>query len=270
MSNPVGPAEPVSEQNADEPLVVERRGRVAVLTLNKPDQLNAVDDVLHRRLRRVWDVLAADETVGAAVLTGAGRAFSAGGSIDHLQRLHDDPAHRRESIREAERLARAMISCEVPVVAAVNGPAVGLGASLAVLCDLVVMSEESYLCDPHVSNGVVAGDGGPVVWPLLTSLVRAKEYLLLCDRVPAHECERIGLANRVVPREDVLDTALALAERLAAQPSRALRDTKRALNLHLQDSANRVLDFALAAEGESFASDDVLNAIKRFRQSARQ
>lgn len=245
-------------------LVLEERGPVRILTLNDPGARNAINDAMHIGLCHFWENIADDPAVGAIVLTGAGGGFSAGGSMHNIKAMHADPVERRRSIRDAERLFRSMMSCEVPIVAAVNGPAVGLGATLALLCDLAVMSSETFICDPHVSIGVVAGDGGAVIWPLCMSLQRAKEFLLLGDRVSAADCERLGLVNRVAPPGDVLPDAIALAERLAGQPRQAVRDTKRALNMHLRQSADLVLDFALAAEGESFASDDVLATIRRF------
>lgn len=238
-------------------LLVETDGPVRVLTMNLPDQLNAFSDDLHDALRLVWEALADDPEAGAVVLTGAGRAFSSGGYLPNFVRNADDYEIRRRDLRHAERLFRAMVSCELPVVAAVNGPAVGLGCSLAVNCDIVLMAEGTFMSDPHVSVGLVAGDGGAVSWPLLTSLLKAKEYLLLGDRIPASECERLGLANRVVPAGELQAEARRIAHRLAAQPRQAVRDTKRALNLHLQHAADLVLPFALAAEMESFATPDL-------------
>lgn len=249
-------------------LLVENHGDVRVLTMNAPEQLNSVDGALHHALYQVWDALAEDQDAAAVVLTGAGRAFSAGGNLPYLQRVHDDPIERRASVRGAERLTRAMINSELPIVAAVNGPAIGLGASLAVLCDLVVIADDTFMSDPHVNVGLVAGDGGAVSWPLMMSLLKAKEHLLLGTRIPAAECVELGLANRVASAADVLPTALELAERLAAQPRQALRDTKRALNFHLRQAADLVLDFALAAESESFAGDDLLATIDRMKNKA--
>jgi enoyl-CoA hydratase len=228
--------------------------------MNRPDDLNTFDGNLHRAMRTVWDMLIDDEEADAVVLTGAGRAFSAGGYMPDFIRNLTDIAARRRDIREAERLASAMIACELPVVAAVNGPAVGLGCSLAVMCDLVVMADTAFIADPHVSVGLVAGDGGAVTWPLMMGLLQAKEYILLGDRIPAAEAQRIGLANRVLPAAEVMPTALSLAHRLASQPRQALRDTKRALNLYLRQAANLVLNFALAAESECFGTEDVSRA----------
>ncbi|WP_128422880.1 enoyl-CoA hydratase/isomerase family protein [Frankia sp. EI5c] len=245
-------------------LLVEADGPIRIITMNRPDELNSFDDALHTNMRRVWDLLIDDHEARAVVLTGAGRAFSAGGYLPNFIRNNRDAAARRADVREAERLARAMISCELPVVAALNGPAVGLGCSLAVMTDFVVMAEDTFISDPHVSIGLVAGDGGAVTWPLMMSLLKAKEYILLGDRIPAAAAERLGLCNRVVPRADVLTTALEVAHRFAALPVQALRDTKRALNMPLLDAANSVLGFALAAECESFGTDDIKAKVEEF------
>ncbi|CAJ1500434.1 enoyl-CoA hydratase/isomerase family protein [[Mycobacterium] burgundiense] len=250
-------------------VLVESHDSVRVLTLNAPDRYNSVDDDMHQALITAWRLLEADEDAGAAVITGAGSAFSAGGDMTHLRKVHDDPVLRRRTIRSAERLIRAAISCELPVVAAVNGPAVGVGATLALLSDLVVIADDTYISDPHVSVGVVAGDGGASLWPSYMSMMRAKEHLLLGTRVSAEECLLLGLANRVVPPSEVYTVALELGARLASQPRQAIRDTKRALNLHLRQAVDRTIDFALAAEGESMAGDDVMATVERFTARAR-
>jgi enoyl-CoA hydratase len=245
-------------------LLVEEDGPVRILTMNLPDTMNSFQDDLHDAMRNVWGQLQQDDDAKVVVLTGAGRAFSAGGHIPNFLRNYNDYSFRRRDIRNAERLWKAMIACELPMVAAVNGPAIGLGATVAVHCDLVVMADNAFMSDPHVSVGLVAGDGGAVSWPLYIGLLRAKEYILLGDKIPAEECLRLGLANRVVPQGEVMNEAMSLARRLAAQPEQALRDTKRALNLHLQQAADLVLGFALAAETESFSTEDLRRLSEQF------
>lgn len=238
-------------------LLIKSEGNLRIVTMNRPEHMNAFSAKLHDAMCTMWERFDDDEEAAAIILTGAGRAFSAGGDMELLLETHNDRRLARRRCREAERLARAYINCELPIVAAVNGPAVGLGCSLAVLADLVVMSEDTFMADPHVNVGVVAGDGGVLVWPLMMSLLQAKEYLLLGDRIPAADCLRLGLANRVVPTDQVFSTAVDLAKRLASKPRQALRDTKRALNIHLQLAADAVLPFALSAEEATFALDDV-------------
>lgn len=237
-------------------ITVSGDANVRTITLNRPEHRNAANFALHEGLADIWRQVRADKEVHAVVLTGAGPAFCAGGDMDLLQRTAEDPAFRYDAMATARRIVTEMIGFPLPIVAAVNGPAVGLGCSLAVLCDIVLMAETSYLADPHVTIGVVAADGGTLYWPALTSLLRAKEYLFTGDRIPAEEAERIGLANRVVADDQLLAEAHRLAERLAEQPAQALRDTKRALNLHLSRTVNNALDFAFAAESETFGLPD--------------
>jgi len=234
-------------------LLIEGAGPVRTVKLNRPDRLNAVNEELHAALASVWGILGADDTVRAVILTGAGTAFSAGGDMDYLARLADDPSFRSHTLADARRIVTEMMAFRKPVIAAVNGPAVGLGCSLAVLCDIVLMSETAFFADPHVNIGLVAADGGALAWPLTMSLLRAKEYLFTGDRIDAPTAERLGLANHVVPPADLLDRAQSLAERLAAQPQQALQDTKRALNIHMSRAVLSVIDFALASESETFA-----------------
>jgi enoyl-CoA hydratase len=154
------------------------------------------------------------------------------------------------------------------VIAAVNGPAVGLGGSLAVSSDIVLMSDAAYLADTHVTIGLVAGDGGVVSWPFMTSLLKVKEYLFTGERIPAETAVQIGLANRVVPADQLMAEALLLAHKLEAQPPQALQETKRALNLHLQAAALRVLPYALAAESESFSTPEIAQTVRKFTEKS--
>jgi enoyl-CoA hydratase len=245
-------------------LTVDKDGPVRIVTLNRPDNLNATNEVLHSALVEVWSQLRADRDARAVILTGAGRAFSAGGDMGMFPSLQEDVDARRQSISEARLIVQNMVDFPLPVVAAVNGAAIGLGASLATMCDIVLMADSAFLSDPHVLVGLVAADGGSVTWPLAIGLLRAKEYLLTGDRITADVALQIGLVNRVVPLADLQSEASALAHRLAAVPARALQDTKRALNLHLKAAVQNVLDFALAAESECFITDEHKDAVASF------
>jgi enoyl-CoA hydratase/carnithine racemase len=245
-------------------LLVDKDGPVAIVTMNRPDQLNAFDSALHGSMERVWWQLGEDDDVRAVILTGAGKAFSAGGDVPGFQRTYESLALRRTQLRSALRLADEMVRFHKPVVGAINGPAVGLGCSTAVLCDLVLMSDKAYLADTHVAIGLVAGDGGAATWPLMTSILKAKELLFLGDKVSAEEAVRIGLANRAVPADELQAEALALAHRLAGLPAQALQETKRSINIHLQRAIHEVMPFALMAEGESFATDDLAETVRKF------
>jgi len=237
-------------------LVVTADGPVRIIELNRPQQLNAMSEQLHSALARVWDAVAADAEARAVVLTGRGRAFSAGGDFEVMRRVQQDAAFRDLNVAEARRIILGMLRCPVPIVAAVNGPAVGLGSSLALLSDLVLIAQDAYIADPHVRVGLVAGDGGALLLPLLVGPARAKELLFLGDRVGAHEAVRLGIANRAVPDDKLMDEALDLARRLAALPAQALRETKRAVNLHAEHAIDNVLEAALLAERDSMHSPE--------------
>jgi enoyl-CoA hydratase/carnithine racemase len=244
-------------------LVVTADGPVRLIELNRPGQRNAASGALHTVLAAVWDRLAADDQVRAVVLTGRGRAFSAGGDFHVMTRVQRDEAFREQNVAEARAIITGMVRFPAPVVAAVNGPAVGLGCSLALLCDLVLMAEGAYLADPHLSVGLVPGDGGPIVLPLIVGPARAKEMLFLGERVGADEAVRLGLANRVVPGDKLLDEAMDLARRLAALPVAALRETKRAVNLHLEQAMSLVMETALGAERDSMHSPEHAEIVAR-------
>lgn len=260
-------AAPASGSDGPE-LVIESRGAVRLVILNRPATLNSFTATMHSAMARLWRQLEQDDGARAVVLTGAGSAFSAGGDLAHIEELQRDPVQRRVENDEARQIVGDMLRCRLPVIAAVNGPAVGLGCSVAVLADIVYLADSAYLADPHVAIGLTAGDGGAAVWPVLCGLLRAKEYLFTGDRITAAEAVRIGLATRQLPDDELLPAALAMAERLAALPAQALRSTKEAVNLHLQRAAAGVLEFALAAEYQSFDTPEHHAVVGRLRARA--
>ena len=243
---------PVSDE-----IEIESDGPIRIVRMNRPEQLNATNHALHHALAELWPRIDADADARAVVITGNGRAFSAGGDFTYLDELTTDTALRRETLVDGKAIVTGMIRCRVPVVAAVNGPAVGLGCSIVALSDIVYMAESAHLADPHVMIGLVAADGGPVTWPLLTSLQLAKEYALTGDRIPAARAAAMGLVNHVCPDDEVLDQAIACAKRIAKLPPQAVEDTKRILNLHLERAILATLDFALTAEDRSFTSPEL-------------
>ena len=245
---------------------VESDGPIRVIRLNRPDALNASNHVLHKGIADLFPQLDADPDVRAAVLTGNGRAFSAGGDFDYLDELTKDEDLRRETINDGRRLVTGMVACRVPIVAAVNGPAVGLGCSLVALSDVVYMAESAHLADPHLLIGLVAADGGAITWPLLMSLQLAKEYALTGDRISAQRAAQIGLANHVVPDEEVFEEAMACAQRIAKLPRQATQDTLRALNLHLERAVLGALDFAFSAEERSFTAPETRERLDQMRK----
>lgn len=200
---------------------VQADGALRIITLNRPESLNSVNDNLHVGLARLWQRLTDDPTARAAVITGAGRAFSAGGDFTYLEELANDAELRAKTIRDGREIVLGMARCRIPVVAAVNGPAVGLGCSLVALSDIVYIAEDAYLADPHVQVGLVAADGGPLTWPLHISLLLAKEFALTGTRIKAPRAVELGLANHVVANP--VSEAIACAKKILNCPSRRWR-----------------------------------------------
>ena len=243
---------------------VEEDGPVRIVTLSRPDALNATNDELHLGLALLFPQLSADVEARAAVITGAGRAFSAGGDFDLLDRMAKDKVLRRHTIDEGRDIVLNMIRCRIPVIAAVNGPAVGLGCSVVALSDVVYMADTAYLSDPHVAVGLVAADGGPITWPLHTSMLLAKEYAFTGDRITAERAAQIGLANHVCPADEVLAQAVATAHKISKLPQQAVEMTKRVMNLHVERAVLATIDFAMTAESESFDTDDLRANVDKF------
>lgn len=240
---------------------VEADGPLRIITLNRPDALNAVDDALHSGLAALWPRLSADRTARAAVLTGAGKAFSAGGDFAYLAELSRDADLRAKTIAHGREIVLGMVRCRIPVIAAVNGPAVGLGCSLVALSDVAYIASDAYLKDPHVQVGLVAADGGPLTWPLHTSLLLAKEYALTGAKITAERAREMGLVNHIVA--DPLSEALGCAKRILELPQQAVESTKRLLNLHLERAVVATLDYATTAEDLSFQTADFRAVIER-------
>jgi len=246
-------------------LETARVGDVLTVTIAHPTSpVNAVDDALHRDLTALFAALRRERDARAVLLTGRGRAFSAGGDFAWFPELQE-PA-RMEALRlDAKQLIWDLVDVEIPIVAALNGPAMGLGASIALLCDVSLMADTATIGDPHVKVGIVAGDGGAAIWPLLVGPARAKQYLLTGDPLSAVEAERIGLVNRVVPAADLQREALALATRLAAGAPLAVRYTKLAVNKLVKDALNVAFDTSTALELVTFRSEDHQEALAALR-----
>ena len=239
-----------------ETLTVTTDGPVRIVTMNRPDFRNAADAVMHRELGEVWDVLASDADCRAVVLTGAGKSFSAGGDLPRMVQTQESQSIQEEVFAEARRTVTTMIALPQPLIAAVNGAAVGLGASLVSLCDLAIASDRAFLADPHLGVGLVPADGAALLWPLIMGAVRAKEYVFTGDRIPAETARELGLINKVVPAEDLMPTTMALAHRLSEVPHQALRQTKRLMNTHITRALGGLIEDAIAAERASVNSPE--------------
>ena len=245
-------------------LVVTADGPVRIITLNRPDDLNGAALVLHQALARVWTDIAADAEARVVILTGSGRAFSAGGDFGYMQDNIDNAEMRRQTMIEARAIVHGIVRLPIPVIAAVNGPAVGLGCSLAVLSDLVLMSDKSFLADPHLRMGLVTGDGA-MVWPTLMGLSRAKEYLFLGQKILPDKAVELGLASRVVEADNLMTEAMALAKRLVQVPQAALRDTKLALNAYIEAQLDSAFEKAFQGEEASMGSPEHAAAVAAAR-----
>lgn len=249
-----------------ERLRFERRDHgVLVLTLDTPGKLNATDASMHDQLSRVFPAIDADESIRAVVVTGAGDAFSAGGDLDWIAEQVGDYTQTLRVMREAGDLVRTMIECDTPVVSAINGVAVGAGLAVALLADISVIAEDARFTDGHLRLGVAAGDHAVAIWPLLCGMAKAKYYLLTADFLDGREAERIGLVSKAVPRDDVLPTALDIAERLARGPRDATRLTKRALN-HWMRQSLPAFEASLAYEMLNFLGPDAAEGLAALRE----
>jgi len=242
-----------------------RQGRVLTVALNRPEQRNAVNGRLHSELARVFTDLQNDPDSDVIVLTGEGAAFCAGGDIEWMQSHVDDPSAFERMAREGKDIVFTQLDLEKPLICKLNGHATGLGASLALLSDIVLASADAKIGDPHVSVGLVAGDGGALIWPQVVGYVRARKYLFTGDLLSAQEAERIGLVTEVHPR-DALDAATdALAQRIAAGATIAIRYTKITTNLPLKALFHAHFDAGLAYECLSNRSADHAEAVRAFR-----
>lgn len=244
-----------------EAFTLTRNGHVLEVVLRHPTSpMNAVDALLHHEFGELFRVLRRERDARAIVLTAEGRAFSAGGDFGWFPSLRD-PAALDELRRDAKQMIWDLLDVEVPIVCGLNGAAAGLGASIALLCDLIVMSERAVVIDPHVNVGLVAGDGGAAIWPLLLGPLAAKRHLLLGEALTAAEALRLGVASEVCAPDDVRARARTWAERIAAQPPLAVKGTKQAVNAQLKQALLTSFDLSTALEISCFLSADHAEAI---------
>jgi enoyl-CoA hydratase len=247
-------------------LLFERKpDGVLLVTINRPDVLNATNARLHWELTQVWLTIDADPGTRVAVVTGAGKAFSAGGDMTLVEEMAGNADAVARTMREAADLVYNIVNLDKPVVSAINGVAVGAGLVVALLADVSVIAETARLTDGHARLGVVAGDHAAIIWPLLCGMAKAKYYLLTADFLDGREAERIGLVSLAVPGADVLGKALEIATGLARGSQPAIRWTKRALNNWLRQ-AGPIFDQSLALEMLTFMHPDVREGVRAIRE----
>jgi len=260
----------MSDYSRFQNLKVEIEDGLATVTLNRPNALNAIHPAMHTEITEIWPVISNDPAIRAVVITGAGRAFCAGGDIKSMAPPGDSMTSggvkfpTPESIAEGHRLVYNILDCQRPIVAAINGDAMGLGATIALFCDVTVAAETARIADTHVSIGVVAGDGGAVIWPWLIGPNRAKEFLMRGNRLTGAEAAKIGLVNYALPTAEVLPKARELARELADGPAWAIRWTKLSVNKLLKEAVNEVLDTSLAFELATFNLPEHREAAQAF------
>lgn len=240
-----------------------RDNGVLLATFDRPEKLNAIDGRFHYELSTLWVEADSDEKVKVLVVTGAGRAFCAGGDFSATRKPGPNPG---ATMREARQIVDNLLDCQMPVVSAVRGYAMGLGATIGLLCDVVVAGRETTFADTHVNMGIGAGDGGQVIWPLLMGVNRAKYFLMTGERVPAETAYELGLVNFVVDEDEVLDKAMEVANRLAEGPSLAISASKVPINRYIKMVSNLVLPLSLSMEEATMKSEDAKEARLAFQE----
>lgn len=246
-------------------LRITREGGILTVMLNRAEVLNAIDAAMHEELSRIFYDISLDDATKVVVLTGAGRAFCAGGDMTWMQSLFGLEAFERSTL-EGRRIVFGMLDCVKPIIARVNGAAAGLGATLALFCDIVVAAEGAKISDPHVRVGLTAGDGGAVIWPQLIGFVRAKEYLLTGNAIGAAEAARIGLINHAVPAAELDAKVMAIAGQLASGAGKAVSWTKATVNIALKQLAHTIMDASFTFEALSNMTQDHREGLEAFAE----
>ena len=242
-------------------LLFERKEHgILLMTLNRPEVLNATNARLHWELSRVWLDIADDEETRVVVVTGAGKAFSAGGDLDMIAVYKKNFKTINGVMKEASDIVYNLVNLEKPVISAINGVAVGAGLAVALMADISIISEEARFTDGHLRLGVGAGDHAAIIWPLLCGMAKAKYYLLTADFIDGREAERIGLVSLCTSAEELLPKAMEVATKLATGSQAAIRFTKRSLNNWMR-VAGPIFDHSLALEMLTFFDDDVAEGL---------
>ena len=249
-----------------ETLLVEREENVLTITLNNPDKLNATSPLMHEEILRVFRELEGRHDLDVVVITGAGRAFSAGGEIAHNLTVNADQHLVMKEMSAAKRVVTGLLDCEQILVCRMNGDAIGFGATLALFCDIIIAVETARISDAHLKVGLVTGDGGAIIWPQLVGYARAKQYLLTGDMLDAKEAERIGLINFAVPQAEFEPLVDKWVRRFATGPRKATKWSKAAINIGLRQLAHSMIDASMGYEGLSLLTDDLREGVHAFQQ----
>lgn len=251
-------------------LAITREGRVLTIAMNRPELLNAVNHDLHVEMSRVFDEAADDPDCDVIVLTGSGRAFSAGGDMQWLgQQVRGDRTPFVREIRTIRRIAYSVLDCPKPVIAKVNGDAFGFGASIALVCDVIFAADHARFADPHVRLGLAAGDGGALIWPQLIGYAKAKHFLLTGDAVAAPEAERLGLITFCVPSAELDEKVAAYAAKLVRGAQSAIRYTKMATNAPLRQLFGSAFEIGAAYEGLTLETEDFREGVSALIEKRR-
>lgn len=247
-----------------EALKVERSGKIVTVSFNRPEVRNATNPRMHQELERVFPEIGKDPDAHVVILTGEGKSFSAGGDIDAMLHSAKDHGRWNESMLEARRILFNIVELDRPVIARINGHAVGLGATLALFCDITIALENVRIADPHVRVGLVAGDGGSLIWPMLAGYARTKPLLLTGEPITGKDAAAIGLISEAVKPEDLDARVNFYAERIANGAAPAIRGTKRALNMALKQALEAQIDAHLGLETMSHLSEDHQEGLRAF------
>lgn len=251
-------------------LLAERRGRLLEITMNRPEVLNAFGETMHTEIIDAFRFAASDSDSDVIILTGAGRAFSAGGDLERMEEFMAEPSEFEREATNAKQVVFSLLDIEKPVVAKVNGPAVGLGATIALFCDVIFAADSAKIGDPHVKVGLVAGDGGAIIWPHLIGFARAKEYLMTGKLIPAPEAAGMGLINHAVPAGELDSCVEEFCKELLSGATMAIRWTKVTVNLELKRLAHALMDPGIAYESLSVRTDDHRKAVAAMKENIRR
>lgn len=241
-------------------------GRVLTATITGTNPVNGVDEAMHDELARVFTDLQRDPDSDIIILSGAGRAFCAGGDFDWFEEQIAHPERFRAIGWDAKRIVTTLLEMEKPIICRMNGAAAGLGATIALLCDIIIADERAVIGDPHVKVGLVAGDGGAVIWPQLIGYARAKEFLMTGDLIPAPRAAAMGLINYAVPTADLDAKVAEIVAKLQGNPKWAVRWSKVVANQPLRVLAQQLMDASIPYETLSNLAKDRAESVAAFRE----